>query len=85
MPMKRGSASGAEEPEVPDKPHWTSARRMNDYALYLKTNGFYLLDYFNVTEFGRDMVDQSADAETRRSRLWKDPRALLATHFPTRC
>ncbi len=54
---ERWERQWAEEPvEVPDKPHWTSTRRMDDYAFYLKTNGFYLLDYFNVAEYGRDMT-----------------------------
>ena len=44
--------SWAYEADNPNKPHWTSAGRMNDYASYLKTNGFYLLDYFNVFNFG---------------------------------
>ena len=34
------------ELDTPDKPHWTSIRRMNDYANYLKTNGFYLPGLF---------------------------------------
>ena len=70
-----------DEPEVADKPHWTSVRRMNDYANYLKTNGFYLLDYFNVAEFGRNM--SSGDPTLKPGvPLWKNPRAVLATEFP---
>ncbi|MGH7951004.1 MAG: hypothetical protein ACREFE_03665 [Limisphaerales bacterium] len=40
------------------KPQWTSFRRLNDFGCYLQTNGFYLLSYFNVTEFGRDINDK---------------------------
>jgi hypothetical protein len=72
----------AEEPDVPDKPRWTSCRRLNDYALYLKTNGFYLLDYFNVAEFGRNMSSSKPRRKPGDPELWKDPRAFLATRFP---
>ena len=44
-----------DEAAPPDKPRWTSCRRLNDYAQYMKTNGFYVLNYFNVTEFGKNM------------------------------
>ena len=63
------------ELDTPDKPHWTSARRMNDYANYLKTNGFYLLDYFNVFNFGGRQQNTNGP-------LWQNPRAFLATNFP---
>jgi len=63
------------EAETPDKPHWTSARRMNDYAHYLKTNGFYLLDYFNVYNFGGGRRKPGGP-------LWNNPRAFLAATFP---
>ena len=65
------------EADTPSKPHWTSARRMNNYALYLKTNGFYLLDYFNVYNFGGTEQTQKPGAP-----LWENPRAFLAANFP---
>jgi hypothetical protein len=71
-----------DEPEVADKPHETSTRRMNDYAHYLRTNGFYVLDYFNVTEFGKDMFEHPPTRKPGDPELWKDPRALLETDFP---
>jgi hypothetical protein len=47
----------------------------------MKANGFYVLDYFNVTEFGKNMggppVKKAGDPD-----LWKDPRAFLATRLP---
>ncbi len=70
-----------DEKAPPDKPRWTSCRRLNDYARYMKTNGFYVLDYFNVTEFGKNMggapVRKPGDPE-----LWKDPRAFLKYELP---
>ncbi|MGD0744115.1 MAG: hypothetical protein ABSA45_03075 [Verrucomicrobiota bacterium] len=70
-----------DEPEVADKPHWTSVHRMNDYANYLKTNGFYLLDYFNVAEFGKNMSSGEPSPKPGVP-LWENPRAVLATEFP---
>ena len=70
-----------DEKAPPDKPSWTTCRRLNDYARYMETNGFYVLDYFNVTEFGKNMggapVRKPGDAE-----LWQDPRAFLTTQLP---
>ncbi len=70
-----------DEKAPPDKPRWTTCRRLNDYARYMRTNGFYVLDYFNVTEFGKNMdgapVKSPGDPE-----LWQDPRAFLTTQLP---
>ncbi len=79
---ERWERQWSEEPDVPDKPHWTSCRRLNDYARYLKTSGFYLLDYFNVAEFGRNMSSSEPKRQPDDPELWKDPRAFLATKFP---
>ena len=67
----------AYEADNPNKPHWTSAGRMNDYASYLKTNGFYLLDYFNVFNYGGKRMPRNPGAP-----LWQDPSAFLAANFP---
>jgi hypothetical protein len=70
-----------DEKAPPDKPRWTTCRRLNDYARYMKTNGFYVLNYFNVTEFGKNM----GGATTKKPgdpQLWKDPRAFLTTQLP---
>jgi len=69
------------EADTPNKPHWTSARRMNDYALYLKTNGFYLLDYFNVYNFGEGPSSREATQKAGVP-LWRNPSAFLAANFP---
>jgi hypothetical protein len=70
------------EADTPKKPHWTSARRLNDYANYLKTNGFYLLDYFNVYNFGDESKPGSESMQKPGVPLWKDARAFLAANFP---
>jgi hypothetical protein len=70
-----------DEKAPPDKPRWTSCRRLNDYARYMKTNGFYVLNYFNVTEFGKNMGGPAAK-KPGDPELWTDARAFLTTQFP---
>jgi hypothetical protein len=65
------------------KPSWTSFRRLNDFACYLKTNGFYLLSYFNATEFGRNMKHVAVSpAEKHNPNLWKNPSGCLQARMP---
>jgi hypothetical protein len=65
------------------KPQWTSFRRLNDFAAYLRTNGFYLLSYFNTTEFGKAMTNvEVSSSETRDPDLWKNPSAYLKARMP---
>lgn len=65
------------------KPQWTSFRRLNDFARYLRTNGFYLLNYFNTTEFGKEMKNVAAPgAQVGNPDLWKDASAFLAARMP---
>jgi hypothetical protein len=68
------------ELETPDKPHWTSVRQMNNYAHYLKANGFYLLDYFDVYNYGDDTP--SSEAQKPGAPLWRSSSAFLAANFP---
>ena len=49
----------------------------------MKANGFYVLDYFNVTEFGKNMsrpLYPSARADDPE--LWKDPVAFTNFRLP---
>ena len=65
------------------KPQWTSFRRLNDFARYLRTNGFYLLNYFNTTEFGKHMKEVAVSvARAGDPDLWKDASAYLAARMP---
>jgi hypothetical protein len=70
----------AYEADNPNKPHRTSAGRMNDYARYLKNNGFYLLDYFNVFNFGGQ--DDGRKPKNPGAPLWEDASAFQAANFP---
>lgn len=66
-----------------NKPLWTSDRRLNDYARWMRENGFYLLSYFNVTEYGRNMRDLDVSAARAADpQLWMDAAAYLKVHMP---
>ena len=71
----------------PNKPRWISFRCMNDYAKYMRQHGFYVLNYFDVTDFGTNMQEQSvAVAEAAKDpELWKKPVAYLKVHMPNGC
>jgi hypothetical protein len=76
--------SGA-EPCPPGKGPMTSARQMNDYARYMKTNGFSVLSYFNVTEYGKNVNPRLADLPPDRvgdPELWKDSSAYMKAKLP---
>jgi len=63
----------------------TTCRRLNDYAAYMKTNGFSVLSYFNVTEFGKDMNNKGQRAPVRQMNdpeLWKDPAGFVKYTMP---
>jgi hypothetical protein len=65
------------------KPQWTSFRRLNDFARYLGENGFYLLDYFNTTEFGKSMTNVEVSiGDAQNPDLWKNPSAYLKARMP---
>jgi hypothetical protein len=70
--------SWAYEWDDPNKSHWTSAGKMNDYASYMKTNGFNVLDYFNVFNYG----GSKHKAKDPGAPLWQNASAYLAANFP---
>jgi hypothetical protein len=65
---------GTDEPPIPGKPSFNSYKSLNDYSRWMRGQGFHVLNYFNVTEFGRNMrwpaPPRKAAAEAD---LWKDP------------
>ena len=65
-----------------DQGRTTSCRQMNHYARYMKQNGFGVLSYFNVTEFGKNMYGREAVAQADDPALWKDPVAFLKYKLP---
>jgi hypothetical protein len=72
-----------DEPAPPGKPRTTSFRRMNDYAAWMRRQGFFVLSYFNVTELGRKMEDRPVPAgRVADPGLWKDPVAYCRLLLP---
>ncbi len=68
----------------PNKPTWSSFRRLNDYAKYMRAQGFYVLNYFNVTEYGRKLADGPVDTNAAAADplLWQKPLEYLKTRLP---
>jgi hypothetical protein len=60
-----------------------SVKQMDDYAKRMKQKGFYVLSYFNVTEFGSWFkYPQPSNTVTDRDTLWKDCSNYLYEKFP---
>lgn len=73
------------EPRPEGKTDSTSCRQLNNYAKYMKQNGFSVLNYFNVTEFGKDINPELADLPNGKANdpeLWKDGSAYMKVNFP---
>ena len=72
-----------DEPTPTGKTATTSCRQMNDYARWMRSQGFHVLNYFNVTEFGKNMKDVAVAASRADDpALWKDPVAFLKLKLP---
>jgi hypothetical protein len=54
----------------------TSIDQMARYAADMKSKGFHVLNYFNVTEFGAD-IQYPAPAYKQPAELWQDANAFL--------
>jgi hypothetical protein len=84
-PVKNGNEKwkrSCDEKAPPDKDSLVSCRQLNDYAKYMKRNGFSVLSYFNVTEFGKNMYNRKAVLHSNDPELWKDPVAYLKYCLP---
>ena len=68
----------APDENAPGKPAWTSYKTLNDYSRWMKKKGFYVLNYFNVTEYGRNMEFPPPPRQAKHDDdLWKDPHDYL--------
>ncbi len=73
------------ESSPPGKGRETSCRQMNDYAKYMKQNGFSVLSYCNVTEYGKNVNPRLAEESPGRANdeaLWKNSSAYLKAKLP---
>jgi NPCBM/NEW2 domain len=73
-----GGGEGVYGPADEGRYGQTSFRQMNEYSASMRRDGFYVLNYFNVTEFGGTIVDPPPPRKAvNESDLWKDPDDLL--------
>lgn len=73
------------EPCPPGQGRETSFKQMNNYAKYMKDNGFSVLSYFNVTEYGKDVnprIDELPPGKADDPDLWKDGSAYMKAKLP---
>jgi len=60
-----------------------TVKAMNDYAAQMKAKGFYVLNYFNVTEFGAKIKYPAPLLNDKtKEKLWKESNAFLYTVLP---
>jgi hypothetical protein len=72
-------------PPVPEGTEWTSmyhkttsTRKIDDYCRRMRADGFHVLCYFNITEFGGAIkFPEPPSTVTSESDLWQDPNAFL--------
>ena len=77
-------------PPVGDQEKWirfggdtTSIAGMREYARTMKKMGFYVLNYFNVTEFGTKMNRPVPPLKTKDDKeIWKDPNDFFYYKLP---
>jgi hypothetical protein len=56
----------------------TSIRQMSAYSTAMRAQGFYVLNYFNVTEFGANITYPAPHPKSANDpELWKDPNDFL--------
>ena len=73
---------GTDEPPIAGKSALNSFHSLNEYSRWMREQHFYVLSYFNVTEFGRNMRWPAPPRTAATAAdLWKDPNDFLyATH-----
>ena len=80
-PMPADNAAwqrGSDEPPIPGKSDFNSYKSMNDYSHWMRGQGFHVLNYFNVTEYGRNVRWPAPPRKAaNEADLWKDPNDLL--------
>jgi hypothetical protein len=68
----------APEEKTPGKQSWSSYQTLEDYARWMRLNGFYVFNYFNVTEYGRNMQFPPPPRRAKSDDdLWRDPHDYL--------
>jgi len=65
------------------KSEQTSVKQLCDYGARMRSMGFYVLDYFNITELGYELrgTEASDEKSLPKDELWKNPRAFIQNNF----
>lgn len=71
-----------DEPTPKGKMPIISFKQMNDYAIRMKKEGFFVLNYFNVTEFGKKMNSKLWKENLPKEEAWKNPVQFLKENMP---
>ena len=72
-----GDSGGKVNPGQENARGSTSIAQMADYSARMRKQDFYVLNYFNVTEFGAGIVFPKPPLKSSSAELWKDPNAWL--------
>jgi hypothetical protein len=73
----------AEKPLIPNKSPNNSFRSLNAYCKRMREDGFYVLSYFNTTEFGLNMVWPAPPRKAAgEAELWKDANDFYHAKLP---
>ena len=72
-----------ETPLIPGKPPYNSFKSLNDYCRRMRADGFFVLSYFNATEFGAKMrYPPPPHKAASEADLWKDSNNYFYARFP---
>ncbi len=61
----------------------TSVKQLRDYGAQMRSMGFFVLDYFNMTEIGYELRGATAPDEKSlpKEELWRNPKAFIQNNL----
>lgn len=62
---------------IPGRQTMTSRKQMNDYSRRMRADGFHVLNYFNVTEFGAQVHGPEQAVDRPNSEVWRNATDFL--------
>jgi len=82
-PRFGGNSGGRIQPGQEDRRGKTSVRQMADYSTRMRKQGFYVLNYFNVTEFGTGIIEPAPPRKAQSDAdLWRNANDFLHYAIP---
>ena len=81
--MSFGGGSSGEVDDAANLSHSVSVERMADHSARTRREGYHVLNYFNVTEFGTDIKFPAPPRKAAKDEdLWRDPNDFLHYAIP---